>query len=198
MSLSKKLKKLLFDREITPTDLAKALNIPTPTIHRIVTGRTIRPHEKSIRSISEYFGVTPQYLTEEKSIPTKINKIFQIPLVNWENLDSNLEFSKSKTKIAVSNISDKSFAVIMPDHSMEPLIEKDSTLIFDPEISPIDRNYVLVKVSKLNLFIVRQLLLDLDNHYIKALNNDLGSKSLRLVNKDDIILAKLIEIRKKL
>ena len=64
MSLSKKLKKLLFERDITPTDLAKALDMPIPTVHRIVTGRTTRPHEKSIKSISDFFGISVKDLVD--------------------------------------------------------------------------------------------------------------------------------------
>lgn len=198
MSLSKKLKKMLFERDITPTDLAKALDMPVPTIHRIVTGRTTRPHEKSIKAISDYFGIEPNELAEAESNALQNNKITEIPLIEWEDLSVETKDIKTKNRVAVGGVSDKAFAVNMPDHSMEPLIEKDSTLVFDPEAASSDRSYVLIKLSELNVFIVRQLLIDLDNSYIKSLNNDLGAKSLRLLAKDDLIIARLIEIRKKL
>ncbi len=65
----------------------------------------------------------------------------------------------------------------MMDHSMEPLIEKNATLIFDPVVPTTDRCYVLVKIAEFNVFIVRQLLIDLNNSYIKSLNKDLQKKS---------------------
>lgn len=198
MSLSKKLKKLLFERDITPTDLAKALDMPVPTIHRIVTGRTTRPHEKSIKAISGYFGIEPNELAEAESQVLSNNKMIEVPLIEWKELNTELEIFKSQNKIGVSGVSDKAFAIIMPDHSMEPLIEKGSTLAFDPEITVTDRSYILVKISEFNIFTIRQLLIDLDSSYIKSLNSDLGTKGLRLLSKDDLIIARLVEIRRKL
>lgn len=198
MSISKKLKRLLFERDITPTDLAKALDLPVPTVHRIVTGRTTRPHEKSIKLISTYFGIDPSELSNDDTSHLNNNKIVDIPLINWQNLSTNITNTNTKEKVAAVGLNSNAFAVIMPDHSMEPLIEKDSTLIFDPDSKPIDRSYVLVKIADLNVFIVRQLLIDIDNSYIKSLNNDLGTKSLRLLTKHDLIIARLVEIRRKL
>jgi SOS-response transcriptional repressor LexA len=195
MSLSKNLKKLLFEREITPTDLAKALDMPVPTIHRIVTGKTTRPHEKSIKAISDYFSIDPNKLAAIESSSLAKNKITEIPLIQWNDLDANTEVYYSENKVAAAGVSDKAFAMVMPDHSMNPIIEKGSTLIFDPTATPTDRCLVLVKIDELNIFIVRQLLIDLDNSYIKSLNNDFGTKSLRLLSKKDLIIARLVEVR---
>jgi transcriptional regulator with XRE-family HTH domain len=195
MPLSKKLKQMLFEREITPTDLAKALDMPVPTIHRIVTGRTTRPHEKSIRAISSYFGIPTNELTEDDKHTPSTNKIRDVPLLEWEMLGTDIKTIKNK--IAVGGVSDKAFAAIMPDHSMEPMIEKDSILIFDPQVDSTDRSYVLVKLLEPNVYVLRQLLIDLENSFIKSLNNDIGAKSLRLLTNNDAIIARLVEIRRK-
>lgn len=199
MSLSKKLKKLLFERDITPTDLAKALDMPVPTVHRIVTGRTTRPHEKSIKSISDFFGISIKDLVDanENTKVSTENSLKQAPLLAWSQLTEKMENLQSDTTVTVSNVSDKVFALSMPDHSMEPMIEKESTLIFDPEVEATDRSYVLVKLSEPNIYVLRQLLIDLENSFIKSLNSDIGAKSLRLLSNNDQIIARLIEIRRK-
>ncbi|MCE3268674.1 MAG: hypothetical protein K0R49_926 [Burkholderiales bacterium] len=200
MSLSKKLKKLLFEREITPTDLAKALNMPVPTIHRIVTGRTTRPHEKSIKLISNFFGISERELVDANNSTSQdlaSNQIKQVPLLEWSQLSVTKENTGSEKYITVSNVSDEAFALTMPDHSMEPMIEKESILIFDPSIKAVDRSYILAKLAEPNIYVLRQLLIDLDNSFIKSLNNDIGAKSLRLLSNKDIIIARLVEIRRK-
>lgn len=201
MSLSKKLKKLLFEQEITATDLAKSLNMPVPTIHRIVTGRTKNPHEKSIKSISDFFGISIDDLIDDNTTQTEISKLTdlkQVPILEWSQLTTTMTNLQSETKIAVSNVSHRAFSLIMHDHSMEPMIEKESILIFDPEIKAEDRNYVLVWLSEPNIYVLRQLLIDLDNSFIKSLNNNIGTKNLRLLSNKDLIIARLVEIRKKL
>ena len=56
---------------------------------------------------------------------------------------------------------------------------------------------MLVKLSEPNIYVLRQLLIDLENSFIKSLNNDIGAKSLRLLSNNDQIIARLVEIRRK-
>ncbi len=55
LSLGKVLKKLLFERDLKPADLAREVNIPPPTIHRLITGKSTRPYESSLKPIAKFF-----------------------------------------------------------------------------------------------------------------------------------------------
>lgn len=198
MSLSKNLKKLLFDNDITPTQLAKALSMSISTIHRIVTGLTQKPHKKSVQLISEYFGLGPEELLQDNSNIIVNSKVREIPLIELGYLNDDFINARAIEQIIVSDVSERAFAITMLDNSMELVIEKGSTLIFDPGIKPLDRDYVLVKIAKLNIFTVRQLLIELDHSYIKSLNNNSGVKNVRPLASNDLIVARLVEIRRKI
>jgi SOS-response transcriptional repressor LexA len=87
------------------------------------------------------------------------------------------------------------FATVMPDTSMEPFIQRSSVLIFDPSVEPVDRSYVLVKLSENGAFTLRQLLVDADHKYLRPLNPDLSVFRMRLLDNNDSIIACLVEIR---
>jgi SOS-response transcriptional repressor LexA len=203
--LSAILKRLIFQKNIKPTDLARKLNIPQPTIHRIVTGKSTRPYLSSLKPIAEYFSLNVNQLIGEEPLPAEFSennakqnifsgKIQYLPLIPWEQLSNN---NSDYEKIPfLGSISIQGFATTMPDSSMEPLFPSGSVLIFDPNKIPKDRSYVIVQLSDSNMFVFRQLLIDLDHKYIKPLNPDLNTFKMHLLGKNDRIYAVLVEARR--
>ena len=205
--LSSVLKKLLFDRDMKPVDLARAVDMPPPTIHRLVTGKSSRPYKTSLEPIAGYFSITVDQLLGEDSITIQEaengqtslmkNNVRAIPIITWKGtlaLEEAITLGK-KEIIVANDISEKSFALIMTDTSMEPLCPRGSILIFDPQLTPIDRSYVLVKLHDSKIPVFRQLLIDLEHKYLKPLNPDLSAFQMRILHKNDVILACLIESR---
>jgi transcriptional regulator with XRE-family HTH domain len=205
LQLSQILKRLLFERNLRPSDLARDLNMPPPTIHRIVTGESTRPYKSSLSPIAEYFNVkVEQLIGEEPLFPSMdgnsislSQRTRRVALVAWELLGYEPKSAQGLSEIIVSDVSDKAFAVINPDYSMEPLFQKNSILIFDPEVKPIDRSYVLVKLHDPDTYVFKQLLIDLNQKFIKSLNQDLSIASLRKLEDNDKIIARLVENRQK-
>ena len=209
LKLSSILKKLLFDKNMKPIDLARELDLPQPTIHRLVSGKSTRPYKSSLEPIAQYFDISVDQLIgeeplladwqpeESKTQELQMWVIKPITLIPWASLNQLDEARKqSKKQLAITgNISDEGFAVMMNDHSMEPLFTKGSFLIFDPNKKSIDRSYVLVKLANKDQFIVRQLLIDVDECYLKPLNPDSGVYKMRRLETNDTIIATLFESR---
>jgi hypothetical protein len=202
LKLSSILKTLLFQRDMKPVDLARELDIPQPTIHRLVAGKSTRPYKSSLQPIADYFCVSMEQLLGEELLPnienTQINsKIKKINILPWDEIDYHKETGKSDKKQHIIIAADESncFAMIMHDHSMEPVFPKGTILIFNPNQSPIDRSYVLVKLNGTKYPIFRQLLIDAENRFLKSINPDLISHQLRLLERDDYIIATLFESR---
>lgn len=201
--LSAVLKRLLFQKDMKSVDLARALDIPPPTIHRLVTGKSTRPYPSSLEPIANFFGVTTDQLLgvqplfpEESAKASSVVASFQaVPLISWQSLSKNKNEWEVEAQLAAGNLSNESFALTMPDHSMEPLFEKGCMLIFDPTVKPIDRCYVLVKISNNNSYVFRQLLIDVDQQFIKSLNPDISASSMRRLADDDEVIACLVETR---
>lgn len=210
--LSKVLKKLLFDRDMKPVELARAVDMPIPTIHRLVTGKSTRPYQNSIEALAKYFEVTQEQLLGEKPLPgeksepktqaTKKkqpiseNYIKQIPLVPWDKIITlDIEKNSYDTIPCLGTISEQGFATIMQDSSMSPVFAKGNILIFDPAKASVDRSFVLVKLSENNALVFRQILVDVDYKYLKPLNPDLTAFKMRLLNEADQVIGVLVESR---
>ena len=199
--LGKILKKLLFDKGIKPADLAREVNLPSPTVHRLVTGKSTRPYKSSLNPIADFFSISVDELTGE--VPLKSNEnattlktIHYLPLLSLENLENDINDKKIVENIPFTgNISKNGYAIMLNDSSMEPLFSRGSMLLFDPEKTFKDRSYVLVKLHESSAPVFRQLIIDLDRRYLKPLNPDLNTFKMRLLGEKDIIIATLIEAR---
>ncbi len=209
LKLSKILQKLLYEKRINASELAREVDLPVPTVHRLVTGKSTRPYESSLKPIADYFSIEVTQLLGEKPLPSdekastlksnsndlEKNLAVSLPLIPWNNL-TNLEKMEEYSEIPfLGKISDKGFATIMPDTSMEPLVQRDSIIIFDPLILPTDRSCILIKLHETKAYVLRQLLIDADHKYLKSLNSDLSTFNMRLLHKNDESVACLVESR---
>ena len=210
LQLGTTLKRLLFEKNMKPIDLARELDLPQPTIHRLVTGKSTRPYKSSLEPIAKYFNMSVDQLIGDEPLlaewkPETVNNnqqlqtivIKPVPLLPWTALNDLVTArQQAKKQLAITgNISDECFALLMNEHAMEPLFAKGTILIFDPHKKPADRSYVLVKLVNKEQFIFRQLLVDVDQQYLKPLNPDTAIYKMRLLNSDDTIVATLFESR---
>jgi SOS-response transcriptional repressor LexA len=206
LQLSKVLKNLLYEHRMNPSSLAAKVNLSVPTVHRLVTGKSTRPYRSSLEPIANYFEITVEQLLGKLPIPRldniqpampSKNRMKTIPIILWEGVNE-LEpaMARSENQVAVAGeFSDCCFGLIMNDSSMEPLFPHKTILIFDPLKNPRDRSYVLVKIDNNKAPIFRQLLIDVEHRYLKPLNPDLSAYKMRLLNKNDSIIACLFESR---
>lgn len=205
-ALGDNLNKLLFERKLRPMDLARELDIPQPTIHRIVAGKSTRPHAYTLEPIAKYFDLSVEQLvgdvplTKEAAEEKKpVTDVRFFPLLDWQtanNLDFGQPITVEKTVIAMPDLNPHCFAMAMNDSSMEPGFSKGNILIFDPEKNPKDRSHVLVKLAESQQLIFRQILIDAEHRYLKPLNPDLSHFGMRLLEDQDKVLGVLVEARR--
>lgn len=198
--LSDVLKKLLSRSNLTVSDLSRHTGIVQPVIYRIATGETDNPKLSSLLPIANYFNVNlsqligEEPLEEENSHDALKNSV--IPLLSWTNAHHYKEIVPQQEKnIMVMGLSEFAFALIMPDTSMEPMFQRGSLLIFDPMVKPEDRSFALVKLSISESAVFRQLLIDVNQQYLKPLNPDFNLFKMRQLDKQDEIIASLVESR---
>jgi SOS-response transcriptional repressor LexA len=200
LKLSTILKKLLFTHDMKAVDLAREVNVPPPTIHRLITGKSTRPYQSSLKPIAEFFQVSvEQLLGEQPLLETAelATSFTQVPFIEWTRLLSkDTKEIKEFEKIPFSGrISHNSFATKLSDSSMEPVFSRGSLLIFDRDKAPKDRSYVLAHIQNASSPVFRQLIVDLDHRYLKPLNPDLNIHTMRLLTDKDQILGTLVEAR---
>jgi SOS-response transcriptional repressor LexA len=203
-NLAKNLKKLLFEKNMKPIDLARELEIPQPTVHRLVSGKSTRPYKSSLEPIAKFFSISVDELIGEEPSETiwpleQSSIIKKIPIIQWNELKSEKTLYKNEKNfvLSIGNLSEYAFATLMEDSSMEPLFPKGTLLILDPDKNPKDRNYVIAALDETRTFIFRQLLTDADDQYLKPLNPDSNIFKTRLIQKKDNVIGVLVESRNR-
>lgn len=199
LQLSDVFQKLLEIHQITVAELARRVNLPQPTIQRIAAGIYKNPRISTLQPIADYFGITVNQLRGFESIPSLCIKksIQSIPLIPTAqvNLWPVVEKNITQYLICDNNLGEKSFAMFMPDSSMEPLIPKGSTLLVDPSRTPHHGSYIVVKLQNYPEVIVRQLITDATNNFIKPLSPELNQLKMNKLIELDLIIGVIIEVR---
>lgn len=200
-TIGQKLSLLLFQKGMRPMDLAREIEVPQPTLHRILAGKSKKPHKETLFKIANYFGVELTKLIEEESelnvSSAASNSTHEIPLFSLEDNKSlkDMVQSAQNTLIVTPDISKEAFAINLADESLLPVFNLGNTLIFDPLKIPSARSYVLVELARTQKYIIRQLLTDGENRFLKPLNPEIAKLGVKILEAQDSIMGTLVEAR---
>ncbi len=208
--ISQVLKIVMFKKDINTSQLARDINLPQQTLQRIVSGVSPRPHSKTLQTIADFFEITLEQLKGKQPLPQSLldmglpiiatqAKAKEIPIVLWDAIsnysDAPKTYTASEYIYAEATLPDTTFAVILPDTSMEPFFQKNSVIILDAGKTIKDRCFVLAKIAETNTYLFRQLLVDGDQQYLKPINPDFNAFAMRLLKVEDKILGVMLESR---
>lgn len=172
--LSKNLSMLMKENNVSESDLARALNLPYNTIHRLISGYTIDPRISTLKLIASYFNVSlDTLLNENKFIGNSLDLHAgsrTVPIVTWEQLkDSDFLHSISNhlnwdswLPISIVSTDDLSLNAYALESrpSMQPRFPIGTFFIIDPDCKPIDGDLILVKIKNNNAVSLRELVID--------------------------------------
>ncbi len=169
-TLASNLSNLLKINHINENDLAKKLDIPYNTIHRIITGTTSDPRLSTLKQIADYFDVSLDALVhQEPPMPSVQQKPTLAPLIPWDTLNS-LDLSKNISPPegtpwiqipAIEGIKKhpRLFA-LLSTRSMQSRFPAGTTFVINADENPIDGDMVLVKFKTQNAISLRELVTD--------------------------------------
>ena len=197
--ISQILKQLLADKKIRVAELARCVNLPQPTVHRIATGMCEHPHLSSLQPIANYFSISVEQLKGHEPIQW-LDRVTNVPLLTWEQAVSwpaNKDELKDCERIMTdANVGVNGYALHVKDVSMDPVFPKNTLLIVDPEKVAKDRSYVIAKLSNFEEPIFRQLLLDASDRYLKALSPDFDQYKMIYLNSNDKLLSIVVQAKR--
>ncbi len=207
--ISRVLKTLMFKKNIKTTQLARDLDLPQQTLQRIVSGTSPNPHVKNLKPIADFFNITLEQLKGEQPLPESFAdmhlptaakpKARQLPKVCWDDIEIYLNnpgaYKLESTIFVEESAGNNTFALTLGDSAMEPYFPQNCLLIMSPEKNPKDRSFVLAKIADSKTYLFRQLLIDGEYKYLKALNPDLSAFPMRFLKENDEIIATMIEFR---
>src|SRR3990167_1974125 len=79
------LNRLMAEKKIRATELARRINLPQPTVHRIATGACEHPHISSLAPIAHFFSISIDQLKGHEPIPW-LDRASKVPLLTWEDV----------------------------------------------------------------------------------------------------------------
>ena len=193
------LTRLMADKKIRAAELARQINLPQPTVHRIATGACEHPHLSSLEPIADFFSVSIDQLKGHEPI-TWFDHVFKIPLLTWKEVlnwpAKKNEMQNNELILTDAAVSKAGFALKIKDASMDPVFPKNTLLIADPERQAKDRSYIIAKLMNHPEAIFRQLLIDAGDYYLKSLSPDFDQYKMTRLNNNDKILSVVVQAKR--
>lgn len=167
--LTNTLRRLMDERNITEAELARRTNIPQPTLHKILSGKTGDPRASTLKALADFFGVTiDMLLTGSASVPpmtTTAANTQSIAIISWSDCLEASKLIRTLDSVSWDNwitteySSTNAFALTSKP-SMEPRFPIGSTLIIDPNITPEDGDLIVVHFPNTSEATLRELSID--------------------------------------
>jgi transcriptional regulator with XRE-family HTH domain len=207
LKLPETLRALMKRHRINELQLARDTGIHQPVINRILSGKTANPQIRTLIPLADRFNISLECLAgidesaskQREHLFTAPDKArYLIPHITHAQLwdycqrptsqDEHIDINK---KISVNfNPGPLGFAFSVFDDSMAPVFPKNSVIVIDPTLEPIEGDYVLVSCRKKKAITFKQYLVDGTQGYLKSTNLDFPIQPLR---KQHSILGVMIQ-----
>lgn len=163
---------------ISEAELSRYTNIPQPTLHKILSGKTTDPRISTLKILAKHFNVSIDQLLAGFSADFENQKIKTqpIPLISWENCIQGNSFTKNLTLTNWPNwvtndwISPHVYGLISKP-SMMPRFPKETILIISSDIEPRDGDLVVVHYPSSKEATIRELSIDGPTKLLLSINS---------------------------
>lgn len=180
------LRTLMQRHNLSEAKLARVTNIPQPTLHKILAGKTSDPRISTIKILADYFetSIDDLYTGIVKSDTATVqHDKTSVPVISWQDCVRENSFldrlSHSNWEAWLSSdFTKKHLFALITKPSMEPLFSKGTILIIDSQKNPKDGDLVVVYYSNSKEGTLRKLTIDGPNVLLVPLNTNLPSDNL--------------------
>lgn len=146
------LRRLMAINNISEAELARKTNIPQPTLHKILSGKTTDPRASTLRLLGNFFCISiDELLTgiSNSQQTTAINNMQYIPVISWNECIDSTCFTKKTNPTnwddcITSEFVSKNAYALKSKPCMEPRFPKGTIFIIDPDFSPVDGDFIVV------------------------------------------------------
>ncbi len=155
--LNKRLLQLIQEKSLNLNMLSQKAGIPVESIQNMINDPAYDPSIDSIQSICKALDIPISYLIEQHQRIDHLAKA-NIPLLNWHTLADNVKNSAS------------TFALTMTESST--IFPVGTALVFDKQKPYYNGCYVLVQLDPIKQYVLKKLIIDESNLYIKSIDLD--------------------------
>lgn len=173
------LQQLMRDRKVNEAELSRQTEIPQPTLHKILSGKTTDPRISTLKVLAEYFEVALDDLYQENLGLTnkQLPKGISIPVISWADCLN----AKNHINTLTTNNCDKWIVIESAEHEyvyglvskpcFEPFFPRGTVLVIDPEQKPQDGDLIVVHYPETNEATLRELSIDGPTQLLLPLND---------------------------
>ena len=209
LNLGDVLSLLMNECDIDDAKLSREVHIPASTISRMRLNPEANPTASTLRPIAKFFSVSISQLLGDEPLPedrlpgthnpTYFTSV-KMPIIEWnqinewvENKGKNLQWKLNNWISTEKAIGFGSFALVVNTDSFGIAFRKGSTIIVDPERSPLDGDLILLKTNDDKGVLLKQFLTDGNDVYVRSVNPEM--KGIKILNEHCKILGVVIETR---
>ena len=169
------LEALMSKHRLNQTELANRSGVSQPAINRILKERSKakHPRKETLQKIASVLGVTPDQLTGQEVISTRMLAKGVVPVLSWESLaPPNSQGGRKHNAWLACPVehSDESFALPVLGEAMigDDGYHEGEIIFLDPRVAPAHGKDVVVLKGKTTLF--RRLTVTPEGSFLKTLN----------------------------
>lgn len=177
------LQRLMEAHTISEAELSRRTQIPQPTLHKILSGKTCDPRISTLKALAECFGVSLDALYTNNVLAYQEMQMqpsgISIPIISWEECLKGPDFMKKLSpsnweRWAVIEYTDSQgmFGLISKP-SMEPRFPRGSLLIADANFYPNDGDLAIVQYPNTAEATLREVSIDGPNKFLAPLKEGL-------------------------
>ncbi len=185
---------------LTQAQLGELISMSQSTLQGIEANKVIAP--RNIINLAKGLNCTPEYLQYGISVTGKSNVTYthtfknNLPLVSWVQAGNwseikNLPHAEIEYYLCPVNCSKRAFVLKVQGASMEPRFNQREHIFVDPEAQPENGSYVVARLDDENQATFKQLIIEGDKKYLKAINPDWPDKFIE-INGNCTIVGKVI------
>jgi SOS-response transcriptional repressor LexA len=196
------IKLLMARNNLNVSELARRINLPQPTIQRLLAGKTDDPRLSTLIIIAGYFLISIDQLIGYSPLPNSSSAVHPegrpIPILSWHEAIDYKKIIKGLSKnnwtnwILLDRRASSLTYTLKTKKSMEPRFPIGSLLLVDPETQPDDGDMIVVWYPETSDATIRELILDGPRQSLLSITDN--SVSEELTNKITV-LGVIIESR---
>lgn len=187
---------LMRAKRLTEADLTRNTGIAQPTLHKILSGKTLDPRMSTIKILAKYFSITIDllYSSDITFLENMIPRFKLIPILSWNDCpESNfaeikvLLNNQSVDKVWVNGDHHDPRYALLSKPSMEPYFIRNTLLIIGSDENAGDGDYVVVRYNSIKEATIRRLFIDGPDYRVCSIDGKLSeckedaNKNLRIL-----------------
>ena len=200
MTIGERIKKRRLELDLTQKKLADMVALSQSALQNVESGKSKSP--RNIQSMARALNCTPEFLqfgitiTDNSNVSLAVISKNNLPLISWVQAGNWSEIGELHPAdvdyyLCPVNCSGRSFVLKVQGESMLPRFNQGDHLFVDPEAQTENGSFVVARLEDENQATFKQLIIDGNKKYLKALNPDWPTKFIE-INGNCTIVGKIV------